>query len=251
MDPPVVSQLHAPMVGGSTQPPPVGWVEREAVLSWKDSITPSSTTVADPVYHSHHYTQDQLDEQQRLERESQQWICLYGHKRNANRCRDDNAEALMWRIQHSEHLKSPLCLLASFEIDVCDMSCQIHTALKRGPVTRALLASLRSNLSGLRSNFDKIMELGDLADLRGAGRGFPSWKDPKSNGSFDKLAGDINLRLEALELEQIETWLGTDGSDSSEVALAMEHEARAETPAWATARAWWGAAKDAAASVPF
>ena len=157
----------------------------------------------------------------------------------------------MWRIQHSERLKSPLCLLASFEIDVCDMSCQIHTALKRGPVTRALLASLRSNLSGLRSNFDKIMELGDLADLRGAGRGFPSWKDPKSNGSFDKLAGDINLRLEALELEQIETWLGTDGSDSSEVALAMEHEARAETPAWATARAWWGAAKDAAASVPF
>ena len=36
MDPPVVSQLHAPMVGGSTQPPPVGRVEREAVLQLEE-----------------------------------------------------------------------------------------------------------------------------------------------------------------------------------------------------------------------
>ena len=66
-------------------------------------------------------------------------------------------------------------------------------------------------------------------------------------GAFDKLAGDINLKLEALELKAI----GVGNSATSETALAMVHEVRAETPAWATARALWGAAKNAAASVPF
>ena len=160
--------------------------------------------------------------------------------------RDNSAEAIMWCIQHSEFLKSPMCRLVSFGYDVNDMTSRIHTALKRGPVTRALLATLRSDLSGRRSIFDTIMELGDLTDLRGAGSGIPS-KDVKSNGAFDKLAGDIDLKLEALELEAI----GDGSSTTPEVALAMVHEVRAETPAWATARDWWGAAKNAAASVPF
>ena len=129
-------------------------------------------------------------------------------------------------------LKTPLCRLAIFGLDVDDMTWRTHTALKRWP--------------RFRSFFDKLMELGDLAGLRGAGHNFPS-KDPKSNGAFDKLAGDINLKLEALELKEI----AYGNSATSETALAMVHEVRVETPAWAIARDWWGAAKNAAASVPF
>ena len=48
-----------------------------------------------------------------------------------------------------------------------------------------------------------LMELGDLAGLRGASATSRQGSEGVK-GAFDKLAGDINLKLEALELKGLE-----------------------------------------------